>query len=93
METNGICMRIAEQGADPLVVPCHGFPDSWYSWRHQLPVLAQFGMKANEQFLQRDFNRQDKQPMTVYGQVLAFALAPADFWWSDLPKPSRRTPV
>jgi len=30
-------------------------------------------MKANEQFLQRDFNPQDKQPMTAYGQALPFA--------------------
>jgi pimeloyl-ACP methyl ester carboxylesterase len=40
VETNGIRMHIAEQGAGPLVVLCHGFPESWYSWRHQLPALA-----------------------------------------------------
>ena len=46
--TNGIEMRIAEAGpADgPLVVLCHGFPESWYSWRHQLPVLAAAGYHA-----------------------------------------------
>ena len=36
VETNGIRMRVAEQGAGPLVLLCHGFPESWYSWRHQL---------------------------------------------------------
>ena len=43
--TNFIDMRIAEVGpADgPLVVLCHGFPESWYSWRHQLPALAEAG--------------------------------------------------
>lgn len=43
--TNFIDMRIAEAGpADgPLVVLCHGFPESWYSWRHQLPALAEAG--------------------------------------------------
>ncbi len=43
--TNLIDMRIAEAGpADgPLVVLCHGFPESWYSWRHQLPALAEAG--------------------------------------------------
>jgi len=40
VETNGIRMHVAEQGAGPLVVLCHGFPESWYSWRHQLGVLA-----------------------------------------------------
>lgn len=41
--TNGIRMHIAEQGEGPLVVLCHGFPECWYSWRHQLPALAQAG--------------------------------------------------
>jgi pimeloyl-ACP methyl ester carboxylesterase len=46
VEANGIRMRIAEQGAGPLVVLCHGFPESWYSWRHQLPALAAAGFHA-----------------------------------------------
>jgi pimeloyl-ACP methyl ester carboxylesterase len=43
IETNGIRLSIAEAGTGPLVVLCHGFPESWYSWRHQLPVLAEAG--------------------------------------------------
>ena len=43
VETNGIRMHIAEQGAGPLVVLCHGFPESWYSWRHQLQPLVEAG--------------------------------------------------
>lgn len=46
VETNGIRMHIAEQGSGPLVLLCHGFPESWYSWRHQLPVLAAAGYRA-----------------------------------------------
>src|SRR5262245_32287659 len=46
VETNGIRMHIAEQGSGPLVVLCHGFPESWYSWRHQLPALAAAGFHA-----------------------------------------------
>lgn len=41
--TNGINMHIAEAGSGPLVVLCHGFPESWYSWRHQLSALADAG--------------------------------------------------
>ena len=41
VETNGIRMHIAETGAGALVVLCHGFPESWYSWRHQLHALAE----------------------------------------------------
>ena len=42
--TNGIRMHIAEQGSGPLVVLLHGFPESWYSWRHQLAALAAAGL-------------------------------------------------
>jgi len=44
--TNGIQMHIAEAGEGPLVVLCHGFPESWYSWRHQLVALAEAGFHA-----------------------------------------------
>ena len=43
VKTNGIRMHYAEQGRGPLVVLCHGFPESWYSWRHQLQALAEAG--------------------------------------------------
>jgi epoxide hydrolase A/B len=46
VETNGIHMHYAEQGTGPLVLLCHGFPESWYSWRHQLPALAEAGFRA-----------------------------------------------
>jgi pimeloyl-ACP methyl ester carboxylesterase len=46
VETNGIRMRVAEQGQGPLVLLCHGFPESWYSWRHQLRALAEAGYHA-----------------------------------------------
>ncbi len=46
VEANGIRLHIAEQGEGPLVLLCHGFPESWYSWRHQLAALAQAGFRA-----------------------------------------------
>jgi len=46
IETNGIRMHVAEQGEGPLVVLCHGFPESWYSWRHQLAALAEAGFRV-----------------------------------------------
>jgi pimeloyl-ACP methyl ester carboxylesterase len=46
IKTNGINVRIAEAGAGPLVLLVHGFPESWYSWRHQLPALAGAGYHA-----------------------------------------------
>ncbi|MBI1188969.1 MAG: alpha/beta fold hydrolase [Alphaproteobacteria bacterium] len=43
---NGIAIRAAIEGQGPLVVFVHGFPESWYSWRHQLTPVAQAGFTA-----------------------------------------------
>ena len=47
VQTNGLDMHIAEAGQPdpekPPVILCHGFPELWYSWRHQLPALADAG--------------------------------------------------
>jgi pimeloyl-ACP methyl ester carboxylesterase len=39
-------MHVAEAGSGPPVILCHGFPELWYSWRHQLPALAAAGFRA-----------------------------------------------
>ncbi|MFJ8489784.1 alpha/beta fold hydrolase [Streptomyces sp. NPDC094038] len=39
-------IHLVEQGSGPLVLLVHGFPECWYSWRHQLPVLAAAGYRA-----------------------------------------------
>ncbi|MCY4143624.1 MAG: alpha/beta hydrolase [Gammaproteobacteria bacterium] len=62
IQTNGINMRIAEQGEGPLVVLCHGFPESWYSWRHQISALAEAGYHAVAPD-QRGYGKTDKPPM------------------------------
>jgi pimeloyl-ACP methyl ester carboxylesterase len=46
VSANGIRIHFAEQGAGPLVLLCHGFPEGWYSWRHQLTALAAAGYHA-----------------------------------------------
>jgi pimeloyl-ACP methyl ester carboxylesterase len=43
---NGIHLHFVEQGEGPLIVLCHGFPELWYSWRHQLPALSWAGYHA-----------------------------------------------
>lgn len=43
IKTNGIWIHIAEQGTGPLVLLLHGFPEIWYSWRHQITFLANQG--------------------------------------------------
>jgi pimeloyl-ACP methyl ester carboxylesterase len=39
-------LHLVEQGSGPLVLLLHGFPESWYSWRRQLPALAAAGYRA-----------------------------------------------
>jgi pimeloyl-ACP methyl ester carboxylesterase len=43
VDVSGLGVHIAEAGEGPLVVLLHGFPESWYSWRHQLTALARAG--------------------------------------------------
>ena len=43
ISANGIEMFMREQGQGPLVVLCHGWPELSYSWRHQIPALAEAG--------------------------------------------------
>ena len=46
IESNGIKIRLAMMGEGPLIIFCHGWPESWYSYRYQLPVIAAAGYKA-----------------------------------------------
>ena len=46
VSAGGTRIHLVEQGAGPLVLLVHGFPESWYSWRHQLPALADAGFRA-----------------------------------------------
>jgi len=46
VSVNGIRVRIAEQGEGPLILLLHGFPESWYSWRHQFQPLVDAGFRV-----------------------------------------------
>lgn len=63
---NGIRIHYAEAGSGPLVLFCHGFPESWYSWRHQLRALADAGFRAVAPD-QRGYGDSDApQPLEAY---------------------------
>src|SRR5207237_5300690 len=44
--SNGIELRVSEEGEGRPVILAHGFPELAYSWRHQLPALAEAGYHA-----------------------------------------------
>ena len=54
-------IHVVEQGTGPLVLLVHGFPESWYSWRHQLPALAEAGYRAVAVDV-RGYGRSSKPP-------------------------------
>src|SRR5262245_24428950 len=57
-ESSGVKIHHVTMGQGPLVVMLHGFPDYWYTWRDQMPVLAKnFQVVAMDQ---RGFNKSDK---------------------------------
>ena len=71
VETNGISLNIAEagEGSAPLVLMLHGFPESWYSWRHQFKPLAEAGFHAVAPDM-RGYGKSDKPAdITAYNQV------------------------
>ncbi|KAH6769667.1 alpha/beta-Hydrolases superfamily protein [Perilla frutescens var. hirtella] len=43
---NGLNMHVAEIGEGPLILFLHGFPELWYSWRHQMAFMAEHGYRA-----------------------------------------------
>jgi pimeloyl-ACP methyl ester carboxylesterase len=70
-----------EAGSGPLVVLLHGFPEFWYSWRHQIPALAAAGYRVVAPDL-RGYNLSEKPPgvgaysmRALVGDVVALARA------------------
>lgn len=56
---NGIRLHWVEAGTGPLVVLLHGFPEFWYSWRHQIPALVDAGYRVVAPDM-RGYNDSDK---------------------------------
>ncbi|KAK8279677.1 hypothetical protein V6Z12_D09G127400 [Gossypium hirsutum] len=46
VKVNGINMHVAEKGQGPVILFVHGFPELWYSWRHQISALSSKGYRA-----------------------------------------------
>src|SRR5258708_39728488 len=57
-ENKGVKIHYASLGQGPLMIMVHGFPDFWYTWRHQMVALAtQYQVVAIDQ---RGYNLSDK---------------------------------
>jgi pimeloyl-ACP methyl ester carboxylesterase len=61
LSANGVRLHVAEAGEGPLVLLLHGFPQFWWTWRHQLTALADAGFRAVAPDL-RGYGASDKPP-------------------------------
>lgn len=76
-DINGIRMHFAEAGQGAPLILCHGFPELWYTWRHQIPVLAAAGYRviavdmrgAGETTV--TMNAEDYSPQNLCADILA----------------------
>jgi pimeloyl-ACP methyl ester carboxylesterase len=69
IEANGIRIHFVERGEGPLVLLCHGFPESWYSWRHQLEALADAGYRAVAPDMRGYGQTARPRPIEAYSQL------------------------
>ncbi|KAG6487974.1 epoxide hydrolase A-like [Zingiber officinale] len=69
LPVNGINMHIAEKGEGPVVILIHGFPELWYSWRHQILSLAARGYHAVAPDL-RGYGDSEAPPSTASYSIL-----------------------
>jgi len=70
VSANGVRLHVAEAGTGPLVLLLHGFPEFWWSWRHQLVGLAEAGYRVVAPDL-RGYGASDKPPRGYDGYTLA----------------------
>jgi pimeloyl-ACP methyl ester carboxylesterase len=74
VSANGTRFHVVEAGTGPLVLFLHGFPEFWYAWRHQLPILADAGFRAVAADL-RGYGASDKPPRGYDGYTMAADVA------------------
>ncbi|KAB5533980.1 hypothetical protein DKX38_017066 [Salix brachista] len=82
VQVQGLKHHVAEIGAGPkVVVFLHGFPEIWYSWRHQMICLARSGFRAIAPDY-RGYGLSDPPPVpekTTFGDLISDLLAILDF--------------
>ena len=74
VSANGIRLHVAEAGTGPLVLLLHGFPEFWWSWRHQLVGLSDAGFRVVAPDL-RGYGASDKPPRGYDAVTLAADVA------------------
>lgn len=87
IDVGGTRLRCAIEGTGPLVIMVHGFPESWYSWRHQIGPIAKAGFTACAIDV-RGYGGSDKPPMVedyTLEKIAGDLIGLADFLAPDQP--------
>ena len=87
IDVGGTRLRCAVEGSGPLVIMVHGFPESWYSWRHQIGAIAKAGFTACAIDV-RGYGGSDKPPLTedyTLEKIAGDLIGLADFLSPDQP--------
>lgn len=87
VDAGEVKLRCAIEGAGPLVILVHGFPESWFSWRHQMGPIAEAGFTACAIDV-RGYGGSDKpHPVEAYAmsQLTADVVGVADALQPDRP--------
>ncbi len=84
-DSDGVKIHYVTVGEGPVVLFVHGFPDFWYSWRHQMAGLSD-GYKCVAMDM-RGYNKSDK-PEGVDHYKMEF-LPRWDRWWARTRSPSK----
>ena len=74
VSANGSRFHVVEAGTGPLVLFLHGFPEFWWSWQHQVRLLADAGFRAVATDL-RGYGASDKPPRGYDGYTMAADVA------------------
>ena len=67
IESNGIRLRVALAGEGPLIVLVHGWPESWFSWRHQIRALVAAGYRVAAPDVRGDGGSDKPEAIESYG--------------------------
>ena len=73
IETNGLRLRAAVEGSGPLVVMVHGWPELWYSWRHQIRPIADAGYRVVAPDMRGYGGSDQPQPVEAYDMASLMA--------------------
>ena len=87
IDTGEVALRCAVEGEGPLVIMVHGFPESWYSWRHQIGPVADAGFTACAIDV-RGYGGSDKpQPVEAYAmeRIVGDLIGLRKAWSPDAP--------